>query len=105
MPRTPDPVKSAGGRLASSRRWHPDNLAKIVEAHRLLNVARIERAITDILAEEGSPALTGEQRLFLANVLVTAGPLSADERNAAASLMATNGSLTDGHLPTSEATR
>lgn len=91
MTTQPDPVRQARSRLGNTVRSAGDDPEAVAQARRLLTVAKVQRQINE--AVNADPAITTEQRLFLADLLVTAAPLTPDERNRAASLMATNGSL------------
>lgn len=97
MSHIPDPVRQAQARLGNAtlaaRKAAPgvDHDEALAEARRLLTEAMAERHILQALRSE--PALTTEQLLYLANLLVVQADLGLDERNAAASMLATNGSL------------
>lgn len=76
---------------AARKQPTPAHEQAVAEAHRLLIEARIERHILEGLREE--PALSTEQRLYLANLLVVSADLTLDQRNHAASLLCTTGAL------------
>lgn len=86
----PDPVRVARSMLGVGVRvgLPPEAIA---ELRRSLTEAKAERAILEALRAE--PAISTDQMLYLANLLVVAADLTPDQRNAVASMVATNGTL------------
>lgn len=66
-----DPVRKAGSKVALAHRYHRDNPERIAAARRELAEANIERAINRALAT--APPLTAEQRDRLAALLAGGG--------------------------------
>lgn len=60
-------IHTYAGKLATARRWHPDNPEAIATAERDLAEAKIEDAIRRALAV--APPLTAEQRARLGSLL------------------------------------